>query len=179
MVPAMDVVVGLGANLGDREATLRSAVRELAALGSLTGVSRLYETPPFGPPQPAYLNAAVRMDAEPAPGAFLEALLELERRHGRVRREKWGPRTLDLDILWIAGTVLDDAALSVPHPRLRERLFALLPLVDVAPDAIHPCTSETFRAQVLALPADPGIHIIAGSRWAGSWDRDEANFEDH
>jgi len=164
----MDVVVGLGGNLGDRRAVLSSAVTALRLVGSVTGVSRLYETPPFGPPQPAYLNAAVRVNVALAPLAFLEELLEIERRHGRVRLEKWGPRTLDLDILWISQRAVAELALTVPHPRLHERLFALLPLLDVAPEATHPETGEPFRAWVAALPADEAIRVVAASDWAPS-----------
>jgi 2-amino-4-hydroxy-6-hydroxymethyldihydropteridine diphosphokinase len=161
----MDVVVGIGGNLGDRRALLGSAIRALEGLGAVTAVSRLYETPPFGPPQPDYLNAAARMDVALQPPAFLEALLDIERRHGRVRRERWGPRTLDLDILWIARTVVEEDALTVPHPRLSERRFALLPLLDVAPEATHPATGEAFRDWVAALPADDGIRVVAGGEW--------------
>ncbi|HEX4340344.1 MAG TPA: 2-amino-4-hydroxy-6-hydroxymethyldihydropteridine diphosphokinase [Polyangiaceae bacterium] len=161
----MDVVVGIGGNLGDRRALLGSAITALQGLGAVTAVSRLYETPPFGPPQPDYLNAAARMDVALQPLAFLEALLDIERRHGRIRRERWGPRTLDLDILWIARTVVEEDALTVPHPRLSERRFALLPLLDVAPGATHPSTGEAFRDWVAALPADDGIRVIAGAEW--------------
>src|SRR5262245_31986820 len=141
----MDVVVGLGGNLGDRETTLASAVSEVAAHGTILAVSALYETAPVGPPQPAYLNAATRMETPLSPRTLLESLLAIERRHGRERAEKWGPRTLDLDILWILGAVVDEGDLIVPHPRLRERRFALVPLLDVAPDARHPATGEPLR----------------------------------
>jgi 2-amino-4-hydroxy-6-hydroxymethyldihydropteridine diphosphokinase len=173
----MDVVVGLGANLGDRLATLASAVRSLESAGRLTAVSKLYETAPIGPPQPGYLNAAALLDTALEPRRLLESLLDIERRHGRVRAEKWGPRTLDLDILWIRGTVVHDPALTVPHPHLHERLFALLPLLDVAPDAVHPVTSEPLRTWVAALPAEEGIRISADGDWARVFDARKAEFE--
>jgi 2-amino-4-hydroxy-6-hydroxymethyldihydropteridine diphosphokinase len=166
MVAPVDVVVGLGGNIGERRAVLASAVEALRAVGDVAAVSRLYETPPFGPPQPAYLNAAVRLNTELGPGALLESLLDIERRHGRERREKWGPRTLDLDILWIAGSALDEPSLTVPHARLHERLFALLPLLDVAPDASHPVTLEPFREWVAALPPDSRVRVVAAADWA-------------
>jgi 2-amino-4-hydroxy-6-hydroxymethyldihydropteridine diphosphokinase len=161
----VDVVVGLGANLGDRRATLTSAVAELSALGTILAVSSLYETVPVGPPQPAYLNAAARAETSLAPHAFLEALLEIESRHGRERREKWGPRTLDLDILWILGVVVSAADLTVPHPRLRERRFALAPLVEVAPDALDPTTSEPLLNWIAELP-DEGVRRVVSPGWA-------------
>jgi 2-amino-4-hydroxy-6-hydroxymethyldihydropteridine diphosphokinase len=141
-------VIGLGANLGDRLTTLRGAARaigEAAQVGRLVGGSRIFETAPVGgPPQPPFLNAAVLVEAEDAPLALLEDLLAIEARFGRVRRERWGPRTLDLDLLWIAGTTVNDARLVVPHPRLTERAFALLPLLDVAPDARDPTTGAPY-----------------------------------
>lgn len=173
----MDVVVGLGGNLGDRFAALASAVRSLESGGRVTSVSKLYETPPIGPPQPAYLNAAVRLDTALEPHGLLRLLLDIEQRHGRARREKWGPRTLDLDILWIRGMVLRDAALTVPHLHLRERLFALLPLLDVAPDATHPETEEPLRGWAAALPHEEGLRVCAGCGWAGVHDAGEREFK--
>lgn len=132
----MIYVVGLGSNLGDREANLLAAERLLAARHDVEVEARsaLYATPPVGPPQPDYLNSALRLRTELAPQALLEVLLEAERRLGRVRTERWGPRIIDLDILYWAGGVVDEPRLQVPHPRLTERSFALAPLLDVAPE---------------------------------------------
>ena len=161
----MDVVVGLGSNLGAREATLTAAVADLGQLGSALRVSALYETDPVGPPQPSYLNAAVRLEVPGEPRVLLASLLDVERRYGRVRREKWGPRTLDLDILWIDGVSLTDPDLVVPHAALRERRFALAPLLDVAPEARHPVTGEALGDWLRALP-EVGIRLVAGAGWA-------------
>jgi 2-amino-4-hydroxy-6-hydroxymethyldihydropteridine diphosphokinase len=135
----LDVAVGLGTNLGDREATLRSAALALRSLSEAElVVSALYETAPVGPPQPHYLNAAVRLRTSLALDALLEVLLDIERAHGRVRRERWGPRTLDLDVLFALsdGEPVEhrSARLVVPHPHLLERSFALAPLLDVMPE---------------------------------------------
>lgn len=134
-------LIGVGSNLGDRAAYLRSAAKRIAASPGLVleARSRIYETPPLGPPQPAYLNAALRVAAEPDPEALLDILHGIERDHGRARRERWGPRTLDLDILFgldASGSSLVIAThrLEVPHPGLRARAFALAPLLDVAPE---------------------------------------------
>lgn len=98
--------------------------------------SSVYETAPVGPPQPDYLNAAVLCETALEPLALFDVMLEIERGLGRVRAEKWGPRTIDLDLLFIEGrSVDDDPRLVVPHPHLLERAFALLPLLDVLPDA--------------------------------------------
>jgi 2-amino-4-hydroxy-6-hydroxymethyldihydropteridine diphosphokinase len=163
----MDVIVGLGANLGDRRGTLVAAVRELGRLGSIRAISPLYETAPVGPPQPAYLNGAARGAFPLSAVDLLQALLGIERGFGRVRSERWAPRTVDLDILWIDGLAVDEADLVVPHPRLHERCFALVPLLDVAPDARHPTTGELLSGWLSALP-EAGISQIAGPGWAGA-----------
>lgn len=159
---ALDAVIGLGANLGSKRETLRRAVADLRALAEVRSVSALYSTAPVGgPPQPEFLNAAVRLGWKGQPPELLARLLEIERSHGRERRERWGPRTLDLDILWIRGTVWKSAQLSVPHPRLRERAFALRPLLDVAPDAVDP---ELGGAYARALESVDQSGVIALER---------------
>ncbi len=133
----LDVVVGLGSNLGDRLAHLRDACTSIASAYELVARSAVYETAPVGPAQPDYLNAAVRLRTDGTLEDLLTALLAIEASHGRVRTKenRWGPRTLDLDILWALGVTYESPRLTVPHPRLHERAFALLPLHDVAPDA--------------------------------------------
>ena len=123
--------VGVGANLGDREATIETAV---AALPGVVAVSRLRETEPVGVvDQPAFLNGAVALDTELAPRELLETLLAIERSLGRERRERWGPRTIDLDLLLYGDEAVDEPGLTVPHPRLHERRFALEPLAELDP----------------------------------------------
>lgn len=112
-----------------------------AAVSRLPGVvarSSVWETAPVGPPQPDYLNAAVLCAVDLEPLALFEEMLAIERALGRVRAEKWGPRTIDLDLLFIEGRTVDDPRLVVPHPHLLERAFALLPLLEVLPDADLP-----------------------------------------
>ncbi len=137
-------VIGLGANLGDRLGSLRAAVHELRGVARVERASRVYETAPLGPPQPAYLNAAVLAAYEGTPESLLDALLSIEKGLGRVRREPWGPRTIDLDILWIDGVSHESDRLVVPHPRLHERAFAIVPLLEVAPGAVDPYTGKPF-----------------------------------
>lgn len=129
-------VVGIGSNLGDRAHHLNEAVRRIAALDGVTllAVSSIYETDPVGPPQPDFLNGATLLDTDKSPRDLLSSLLQIEAELGRVRREKWGPRTLDLDILWKSGDPYDDPELHVPHPQFQERAFALAPFLDVCPD---------------------------------------------
>ena len=164
--------IGIGSNLGDRRATIDGALRTLAATDGIAvdAVSSLYETPALGPPQPAYLNAAVRIRTTLDPDRLMDALLAIEAAHGRVRREKWGPRTLDLDVLVICDAALevietDTAKVRAPHPHLRERSFALAPLLDVLPElapryaaALAAAGGPPPRVQGSQLIVDPGRH---------------------
>lgn len=149
-----EAVVGIGSNLGDRGALVEGAIERVAALEGvcLVAVSEVIETEPVGgPTQGAYLNAAVLIETSLSPRALLDELLAIERMFGRERRERWGPRTLDLDVLWVEGLVVDEPGLTVPHPRLHERTFALVPLVEVAPHAIDPRTGRPMAKRLADL----------------------------
>ncbi|MEZ0470395.1 2-amino-4-hydroxy-6-hydroxymethyldihydropteridine diphosphokinase [Luteimonas salinilitoris] len=135
--------VGLGGNLGDVAATLRKAIAALAALPDtrLLRTSRFYRTPPWGvEAQPGFVNAAVALETGLVARALLDQLLRIERDFGRVRAadDRWGPRTLDLDLLLYGEAVVDEPGLRVPHPHLHERAFALAPLLEVLPEAVIP-----------------------------------------
>ena len=133
--------VGLGGNVGDAAATLRAALPALDALPGtrLLRASRLYRTPAWGViDQPDFVNAVALLETTLAPRALLDGLLAIERGFGRERRERWGPRTLDLDVLRYGDTALDQPGLRVRHPHLHARAFVLLPLAEVAPDAVVP-----------------------------------------
>jgi len=128
--------VGIGSNLGDREGNFRRAVELLSAEDGIdvVAVSEIRETDPVGAvEQGPFLNGAVRIETDLAPRELLERLLAVEARLGRVRRERWGPRTIDLDLLLYGDDVVDEPGLTVPHARLHERRFALEPLSDLAP----------------------------------------------
>lgn len=148
----MRAVIGIGANLGDRLATMREAAAAIARIPDTTvlAASSVYETAPVGGvPQGDFYNAAMAVECTLSPVALLEALLGIERGLGRNRSTgdvRWGPRTIDLDVLWIEGVVLDDPRLVVPHPRLTERAFALVPLLEVAPHAVDSRTGTPFVA---------------------------------
>jgi len=146
--------VALGANLGDPRGTLARARRWLAALPEtrLEAASRLHATAPLGPPQPTYLNAVVRLATTLPPRALLVALHRMEAAAGRVRGVRWGPRTLDLDLLLYADRVSCDAALTLPHPRLHERRFVLAPLCELDPDLRHPLLDRTMAELLNACP---------------------------
>ncbi len=151
--------MALGANLGDPLGQLREAGARLTRFGAVTGRSALYVTAPVGGPpgQPDYLNAVVRLEPEGAlrePEALLAALLALEVEFGRVRRERWGPRVIDLDLLAFGREVRRGPGLLLPHPRLHERSFVLAPLVDVEPDWRHPLDGRRAAEVLASLPFD-------------------------
>jgi 2-amino-4-hydroxy-6-hydroxymethyldihydropteridine diphosphokinase len=132
--------IGLGANLGDREENIRAAIERLAELGALL-VSSFRETDPVGvTEQPRFVNVVAELETELGASALLGQLLEIERELGRdrSREQRWGPRTIDLDLLLYGDEVIDEPGLTVPHPRLAERRFVLEPLHELAPDLALP-----------------------------------------
>ena len=154
------VYVGLGANLGERETALRTA---LAAIGRLPGtrvirVSPLYGSAPVDAGGPDYLNAVAELATTLTPQALLAALQAIELGAGRERPYRNAPRTLDLDILWFGGQIIDSPALTVPHPRMAERAFVLRPLADLAP--------ERVEAAWLQAVASQDIQRLQGPSWA-------------
>jgi 2-amino-4-hydroxy-6-hydroxymethyldihydropteridine diphosphokinase len=139
----MQAWIGLGGNLGDAVATLHAALQDLDNLPQtrLVRASKLYRTPAWGVvEQPDFINAVALLDTRLPPRDLLDALLGIERAFGRERNgsERWGPRVLDLDLLLYDSAVIDEPGLRVPHPHLHERAFALLPLVEITPDAFIP-----------------------------------------
>lgn len=158
----MRVVVGIGANLGDRLATMREAIARITHVSGLDVAARspVYETAPVGgPPQPAFLNAAILVECALSPLSLLDELLGVEAGLGRLRGAeefRFGPRTIDLDVLWAEGIVLDEGRLVVPHPRMHERAFALVPLLDVAPGAVDPRTGKP-----LVAPHDESVRLTS------------------
>ena len=140
--PTRRAFLSLGSNLGDRHAHLRRAVDQLRAgsVPAVTAVSNVYETEPVGGPddQGPFLNLVVELAVPVAvdPYRLLEQCHRLAAAAGRVRTVRWGPRTLDADVIWIDGIVLDDPDLTVPHPRWRQRRFVLAPLAELAPDLV-------------------------------------------
>jgi 2-amino-4-hydroxy-6-hydroxymethyldihydropteridine diphosphokinase len=160
----LDAVVGLGANLGDPVEAFVATVKTLQRRGRVIGVSPLYRSRPIGPAQPDFHNAAVRVELEGEPLDLLGILTEIEQAHGRERSQHWGPRTLDLDVLWLADRVLDSDRLRVPHPRLVERAFALVPLLSLVPTAHDPRTARPFLDALLAL-GTAGLEAVSDARW--------------
>ncbi|HEX2255073.1 MAG TPA: 2-amino-4-hydroxy-6-hydroxymethyldihydropteridine diphosphokinase [Thermoanaerobaculia bacterium] len=160
------IALGLGGNLGPVRDTLAGAVGRLRALlGPLT-VASLYRTAPVGPPQPPYLNTAAVGTTRRSPREILALTQELERAAGRrAGGERWGARELDVDLLVYGSRVQDDPLLTLPHPRLRERAFVLVPLAEIAPDLPIPPDGATAR-QLLAALGPAARH---GVERLGSW----------
>lgn len=159
--------IGLGSNLGDRLAALEAALGALARLEGLdlVAVSAAYETAPVGPvAQGDYLNAVTQVRTRLKPRALLEALLQIERGHGRERRERWGPRTLDLDLLLWGRVRVAEPGLVVPHPRLTERRFVLEPLLEIAPDLVHPDGGRPLAHDLAALGEGERVRKAAALR---------------
>jgi 2-amino-4-hydroxy-6-hydroxymethyldihydropteridine diphosphokinase len=139
--------LGLGSNVGDREAYLRDAIRTLG--DEVEAVSQVYETDPVGGPgQGRYLNLVVQLDTRRSPADLLGLCRRLEGAAERVRRERWGPRTLDVDVLWVDGVEIATADLQVPHPRMFQRRFVLAPLSELAPDLVPPGWEEQAEGKV-------------------------------
>jgi 2-amino-4-hydroxy-6-hydroxymethyldihydropteridine diphosphokinase len=150
--------IGLGANLGDPVRQVMEAVARLRELPEVEVLqaSRLYRTPPLGPPgQPWYVNAVVQVKTRLTPEELMRQLLLVERQMGRERGERWGPRLIDLDLLLYNGEVISGPELTVPHPEMHRRAFVLVPLAEIAPEAWHPGLHKTARELLAELePAE-------------------------
>ena len=139
--------IALGSNIGDSYTILQAAIETLAQTPGiiLEARSSWYKTKAVGPPQPDYLNGCAILQVAIIPQLLLETLLQIENQFGRVRLERWEPRTLDLDLLLYDDLVLDTPTLQVPHPRMRERAFVLIPLLEIAPDWIEPVSGRAIK----------------------------------
>ena len=156
----MKTYIGLGANLGEREAQIRLALDDLARLpmSYLVRASSLYDSEPVGEPdQPNFLNAVAELETELTARQLLWNLLLIERRLGRTRTRRWGPRTIDLDLLLYGPVVIDEPDLQVPHPELTRRSFVLVPLVELDPLLVHPVTGETLLHHLSRLNTRPPV----------------------
>ena len=170
----MKACVGLGSNLGDRLALLRAARAAIEAdpQSKVLAASRVVETAPVGPgDQGPYLNAALLVETDRSPRALLELLLEIERGLGRDRGAdavRWGPRTIDLDLLLAGDACIEEPGLELPHPRLHERAFVLVPLADVAAGARHPRLGATVADLAAAVPGREEVEPLDGVD-PGTW----------
>ncbi len=154
------VFVAVGSNLGDREFLIRKAVEAMRDLPRtiVVRVSSLYDTDPVGDvDQPAFLNAVVWLETTLEPRELLWQLLLIEKRMGRVRSQRWGPRPIDLDLLFYGEDAVDEPDLKIPHPEAHRRAFVLLPLSELDPEFVHPSTGESIRKMIKKLPPNPPV----------------------
>ncbi len=138
--------IALGSNLGDSLDILEKTLQIFDQLPEihLKSHSQWYQTAPIGPPQPDYLNGCAILETQLVPDKLLQTLLNIEQQSGRVRRERWGPRTLDLDLLLYGDLILKTDTLQIPHPRMTQRGFVLVPLAEIAPNWVHPVTKKAI-----------------------------------
>ncbi|MBN1219999.1 MAG: 2-amino-4-hydroxy-6-hydroxymethyldihydropteridine diphosphokinase [Anaerolineae bacterium] len=158
------VYLALGANLGHRKNNLKQALQKLAPNVEILATSRLYETAPaYVFDQPAFLNMAVKGQTSLSPTDLLAYLKQIETEMGREKAVRFGPRLIDLDIIFYNDLILNTPDLQIPHPRMAERGFVLHPLADIAADFVHPVLKQTVAELVANLPADDGILTV--TKW--------------
>ncbi len=149
------VYLALGTNLGDRPANLRAALKALLSEVKVITESKVYETPPWGyENQPAFLNMAVKCETNLEPESLLKRLKQHEVQLGREQSFRWGPRLIDIDILFYDNIILKSESLTIPHPRLHERAFVLVPLAEISPDFIHPVLKKTINELLAGVNTD-------------------------
>jgi 2-amino-4-hydroxy-6-hydroxymethyldihydropteridine diphosphokinase len=161
------VYVGIGSNLGDREFLIRKAVEALRDLPrtQVIRVSSLYDTDPVGETeQPPFLNAVTWIETELPARDLLWQMLLIEKRMGRVRSRRWGPRPIDLDLLFYEDVITEEPDLVLPHPEAHRRAFVLLPLAELDPGFRHPLTGESIRRMMQKLPPNPPVRKL-GRFW--------------
>lgn len=158
---SFSVAIALGSNLGESLLILENALVELANTPGVELIARShwYQTKPIGPSQPDYLNGCALLAVELTPETLLKTLLEIEAKAGRVRGERWGPRTLDLDLLLYGDLILNTPDLQIPHPRMHERAFVLVPLAEIAPDWIEPVSRKAI-ATLLKQVNCSGVNLL-------------------
>ena len=163
------VYLGLGTNRGEREQNMATALARLQERLRLVAVSSLYETAPWGvTDQPPFLNAAVAAETDLPPAELLAFVKGMEREMGRQPGGRWGPRLMDIDILLYDDLVLETPDLVIPHPRLTERAFVLVPLAEIAPDAVHPVYKQTIQALLARASDREGVRLWPPGKSA-SW----------
>ena len=150
--------IALGSNLGDSQQILLAAIEVIDSVANMAvgARSHFYKTAAVGPPQPDYINACITIETDLSPCQLLGELLAIEKQFGRVRKERWGPRSLDLDLLLYDSHITDTPGLTIPHPRLHERPFVLIPLTDIAPRWRHPIFHITIE-ECLAKLSGRGV----------------------
>ena len=156
-----DSVIALGSNIGDSRTILEAAVKTLNKVPGITHKikSSWYRTKAVGPPQPDYLNGCLSLGVDLEPFKLLEILLEIENKFGRERKQRWGARTLDLDLLLYDDFILHTPTLQIPHPRMTQRAFVLVPLAEIAPDWVEPVSKRPIKELVKEVDCS-GVYLL-------------------
>lgn len=163
--------IAFGGNLGDVEGNLRRALGAVGRLGTtrIVRVSSLYRTAPVGvTDQPEFVNGALEVETGLGPEELLAGMLQIEEDLGRTREARWGPRTVDLDLLLYGDRVVEEAGVEVPHPRMHDRGFVLVPLAEIAPRAVHPVLGRTAEQLLEALGPTPDVRCAGRPPWAAA-----------
>ena len=164
MTPPFDAILGLGSNIGDKAANIAAAIATLGETGGIRVVarSRLYRTPPWGvTDQDWFANACIGVATSLGPRALLQECQDIERRMKRVRKERWGPRIIDIDILVMGSRVVAEPDLIIPHPRIAERAFVLAPLADIAPNLM--LGGRSVRQRLSTIDTEGVVPIAASA----------------
>lgn len=162
------VYIALGSNMGERAENIKSALKMLAQIDQLNiiAVSALYETAPVGgPEQGTYLNSCAALDTSLSPTILLLTMLDIEERLGRVRDVRWGPRIIDLDLLVYKNVIMKSPLLELPHPRMSERDFVLIPLADIAPDLVIPGFNQSVSMILSTRPETEDVQLYRPQGW--------------
>ena len=158
--------ISIGSNLGNREENIRLAIHEISKLSTLSNVSSIYETEPWGySNQPYFLNLVCLLETKLSPQQLLESNKLIEHRLLRQPTFKYGPRTIDIDILTYGDTVVETTDLKIPHPQLHRRGFVLIPLAEIAPDLMHPSLNKRISTLVMEVPGTPKVAFFKRSNF--------------
>ena len=165
-----EVFIGIGANLGAARENFERAMRGVSEFSTVLAVSSLYESDPVGlPGQPKFTNAVAKVGTELSPFALLGRLKEIEREMGRKKTVRWGPRVIDLDIIFYGDLVMESDSLVIPHPRAHERKFVLEPLLEIEPAAAHPATGKSLKEILSGLGSSRAVSKTGGPPDPGAW----------
>ena len=157
--------IGIGSNLGTSSKNCIEAIKKISAFHSIKVISKssFYQTAPIGNiEQGWFVNSTIKIDTQLAPKELLSALLNIESEMGRIRKEKWGPRLIDLDLLFYDNLILNQKGLTLPHPEIQKRNFVLIPLDEIAANLIHPTLKKTIRTLLQESPDDAVVKKLTG-----------------
>ncbi|MEZ0536521.1 2-amino-4-hydroxy-6-hydroxymethyldihydropteridine diphosphokinase [Caldicellulosiruptoraceae bacterium PP1] len=154
----MSVFLGLGSNIGNREENINSAIKKLSKEIKIINISKFIETEPYGyTNQPKFINCALEGETNLTPYELLDFCLNIEKEMGRVREIRWGPRNIDIDILFYGSLIINSNILTIPHPEIEKRLFVLKPLNEIAPDFVHPIFKKSVNIMLSELLSKEGV----------------------